>query len=428
VKAAQWLSESGLPSVPLFWLATEDHDLEEVSQTSVLDAEGRLLPLSATVNRPAPHSPVGVATLNEQLGEPFAQLEASLPEGPGREQVLRDLKETYQPGVSLSLAFARFMARLFGRWGVILVDSLDSDLHQLTVANYARALDEADTLRARLRQRSAALEAAGYHAQVHIGDDSTLLFQIRGGNRLSLHQQTSRFQAGDHDPLTAEELKAEFGKDPLTLSGNVLMRPVIQDTLLPTLAYIAGPSELAYLGQAQAIYESFGRPMPVVIPRAAFTLLDARTDRTLDKYGLTVQDVWQGEEALGLKIAAAGFAAGWDQRFDSAEQEISRLLAALTKDIETLDPTLLDPLKSTTEKMKQQLEKLRVKLSRAALQRSELLSKHQQLLLRFIFPGRHLQERQVSGIYFLSRAGYDLLDRLLSEIEIAAPRHQILQY
>ena len=428
VRLAQWLSENGLPSVPVFWLATEDHDFAEVSQTTVLDENYALIPLASAGERPALHSPVGAVKLTPAIADMLTLLESSLPEGGARDEVMRDLRNAYQPGVTWSRAFGKFMARLFGRWGVILVDSLDAELHQLSAPTYLRALDDPTFLRKALRERSTALESHGYHSQVHVAEDSTLLFQIRTGERQSLHHRDGHFQTGTEEISSARDLRKAFEADPLSLSGNVLMRPVIQDTLLPTLAYVAGPSELAYLGQAQALYAAFGRPMPVVLPRAAFTLADARTQRILDKYRISVEDVWQGEEALGLKIAAAGFAQGWDQRFDAAGQEITRILYALSKDIETLDPTLLDPLKNTGEKMVQQLEKLRTKLSRAALQRSDLLSKHQQALLQFLYPARDLQERQVSGVYFLGRAGYGLLDCILSEIRVDSSQHQVLQY
>lgn len=428
VRLSQWLSENGLPSAPVFWLATEDHDLDEVSHTAVLDEEYRLVPLAASGERPAPHSPVGAVKLTPAVADTLSLLESSLPEGSARDEVMRDVRDAYQPGVTWSHAFAKFMARLFGRWGVILVDSRDAELHQLSAPTYLRALDDPAAVRKRLIERSAALETRGYHSQVHVAEDSTLLFQIRGGDRQSLHHRDGQFQTAAGDHCSARELSETFAGDPLSLSGNVLMRPVIQDTLLPTLAYVAGPSELAYLGQAHAIYDAFGRPMPVVLPRAAFTLTDARTQRILEKYRISVDDVWQGKEALGLKIAAAGFAPGWDQRFDAAGQEITRILSALAKDIETLDLTLLDPLKNTGEKMVHQLEKLRAKLSRAALQRSDLLSKHQHALLQFLYPARDLQERQVSGAYFLGRAGYGLLDRILSEIRVDSSQHQVLQY
>lgn len=428
VRIAEWLSQNGLPSVPVFWLATEDHDLEEVSHTAAFDGERALVGLSHAGERPAPRSPVGMVKLAENITETLGLLESSLPAGGRRDEVMRDLRGAYQPGATWSQAFAQLMARLFGRWGVVLVDSYDRELHQLSAPTYARAIDEASSLRQRLRDRSTGLESSGYHSQVHVGEDSTLLFQIQNGNRQSLHHHDGSFRANEEERLSAPDLKTRFQADPLSLSGNVLMRPILQDTLLPTLAYVAGPSELAYLGQAQAVYEAFGRPMPVVFPRAAFTLTDTRTQRVLEKYGLSVDNVWQGEEALGRKIAASGFSEGWDERFDTTEKEITRLLGALTKDIEALDPTLLDPLRSTEEKMRNQLEKLRGKLARAALQRSDILSKHQQALLGFLYPGQNLQEREISGIYFLARAGYGLLDQILEAIQVDSSEHQVLQF
>lgn len=428
VRLAEWLSQNGLPSVPIFWLATEDHDLEEVSRTAVLSEEGHLVELSNPGERPAPHSPVGAVRLTDSITEALTLLESSLPAGSSRDEVMRDLREAYQPGATWSQAFARLMARIFGRWGVILVDSYDRELHQLSTPAYTRALELTSELRKKLHERSARLQLGGYHSQVHVGDDSTLLFQIRDGNRHSLHHANGKFHANEEETLSVAGLKSRFEADPLSLSGNVLMRPALQDTLLPTLAYVAGPSELAYLGQAQSVYESFGRPMPVIFPRAALTLTNARTQRILEKYGLSVEDAWEGEEALGRKIAAAGLREGWDQRFDTAQKEIGRLLGDLTKDIEALDPTLLDPLRTTEEKMKQQLEKLRAKLSRAALQRSEVLSKHQRALLQFLYPGQGLQERNVSGIYFLARAGYGLLDQILGAIQVDTSAHQVLHF
>ncbi len=428
VRLAKWLSENGLPSVPVFWLATEDHDLEEVAQTAVLDEEYALVPLSDPGERPAPRSPAGTVKLTAEVTETLSRLEASLPPGGPRDSVMRDLRDTYQPSTTWSGSFGRFMARLFGRWGVVLVDSYDKELHELSAGAYSKALDEPEAMRQRLLMRSKDLTGKGYHSQVHVAEDSTLLFHIHNGDRLSLHHSGGYFRLSPDYQMTAAELKGKLKDDPLAFSGNVLMRPVLQDTLLPTLAYVAGPSELAYLGQAQAIYESFGRPMPVIFPRAAFTLADARTHRLLEKYRLSVEDVWQGAEGLGRKIATAGFSEGWSDRFENTEQEFARLLAGLAKDIGALDPTLLDTLKGAEEKMKYQLERLRGKLSRAALQRSELLTRHQRSLLQFFYPEEELQERRVSGVYFLARAGYDLLDRILSQIQIDSSEHQLLQY
>jgi uncharacterized protein YllA (UPF0747 family) len=211
-----------------------------------------------------------------------------------------------------------------------------------------------------------------------------------------------------------------------------LLRPIVQDSLLPTVAYVAGPAELAYLGQAHAIYPIFDRTMPVIFPRAGFTLVDRRVRRLMEKYRLGLEDVWKGEDHLSRKIAAAGFseggAEGWAERFDQTQEDLQKNLERLRKDVERLDPTLLDALKHTEEKIAYQMDRLKGKLSRAALERSGLLARHQQTLLRFLMPRKNLQEREVSGVYFLGCAGYELLDRLLGQIQTRSSDHQVVDY
>jgi bacillithiol biosynthesis cysteine-adding enzyme BshC len=320
------------------------------------------------------------------------------------------------------------MTRLFGRWGVILMDPLDESLHRLSSGVYQQALEKAAELRAGVLKSSHALVQRGYHAQVHVVEDSTLVFVTKHGDRRALHQHDGKFFLDGSEEISLSELQSLLAERPLDFSPNVLLRPLVQDSLLPTLACVAGPSELAYLGQAQSLYPALGRPQPVIFPRAAFTLLDSRTDRLMEKYKLSLEDVWQGEEHLSQKIAASGFAEGWSQRFDQSERELEQLLDRLRGDIEKLDPTLLDTLQHAKEKMKYQMERLRGKLTRAALGRSELLVRHVQALSRFLLPHKDLQERRVGGAYFLSRAGYELLDRLLAHVQVRCSDHQTLQY
>lgn len=428
VRLAQWLSEQGLPSVPVFWLATEDHDLEEVAQAAVLDEEYNLVPLRESGVRPAPRSPVGHVKLSAEISTALDRLEAVLAAGEPRDRLLQDLRASYQPGITWGQAFGRFMAQLFSRWGVVLVEPLDDSIHRLIAPAYEQAIVHAADLRARLRERSQALIRSGYHAQVHVAEDSSLVFVTREGNRVPLHQRDGEYYLDATEKVSLKDLRAWVEDRPLDFSPNVLLRPIVQDTLLPTLAYVAGPSELAYLGQAQALYAPFGRPQPLIFPRAGFTLVDRRVHRLLEKYHLGVDDVWQGEEYLSRKIAAAGFAEGWSERFDQSERDLTQLLERLRQDVAALDPTMLDALKHAQEKMTYQMERLRGKVSRAALGRSELLTRHEQTLSRFLMPRKDLQEREVSGAYFLGRAGYELLDRVLAQIQTRPSGHQVLIY
>lgn len=427
-RLARSLSEQGIPSVPVFWLATEDHDLEEVAESATLDDEYNLRVLRDSGNRPSPRSPVGRVRHTEQVSAAISELEALLPEGEPRSKLVQDLRESYVPGRTWGESFAKFLTRLFSRWGVILLDPLDEEVHRLSSGLYQKAIQNAAELRAGVLETSHALVQRGYHAQVHVTEDSTLVFVERQGDRVALHQRDGKFLLDGSEAISLTQLQALLAERPLDFSPNVLLRPLVQDTLLPTVTYVAGPSELAYLGQAQSLYEAVGRPQPVVFPRAAFTLVDSRTERLMDKYKLELDDVWKGEEHLSHKVAATGFAEGWSERFTQSERDLEKLLDRLHADIEKLDPTLLDTLEHTKEKMKYQMERLGGKLTRAALSRSDLLLRHVQSLMRFLMPHKDLQERRVGGIYFLGRAGHELLDHLLNQINEHCPDHQTLKY
>ena len=425
VRLANHLTELGVPSVPVFWLATEDHDLAEVAEVATLDDEYNLISLADHGDSPGLRPPVGNVRLTQESTTALARLEASLPSGPARDCLLQDLRQTYTPGATWVDAFGQFMARLLSRWGVILLNPLDPAVHQLSAWVYLQALEAAPEFRARVLERSQSLLRSGYHAQVNVTEDSTFLFVTREGNRLPIQQRGGEYFVDGTQRASIEELRSELAHDPLAFSPNVLLRPLVQDTLLPTLAYVAGPSELAYLAQAQVLYQTLGRPQPVFFPRAAFTLVDHRIQKLLEKYQLSVEDVWLGEEHLSRKIAAVGLAEGWSERFEQAQQDMAGLLDRLRGDIERLDPTLLEALQHTQEKIRYQMDRLQGKVSRAGLARSELLHRHAQALKQFLMPQKDMQERRVGGAYFLGRAGYDLLPRLLSRIQTDSPGHQV---
>jgi len=427
MRLAQSLAEQGLAAVPIFWLASEDHDLEEVAEIDVLDHEHELISLREEGERPAPACPVGCVKLSSEVSALLDRLEATLPPGPPRDQLLRDLRQAYQPGATWAQAFGRLMARLFSRWGLILLDPLDAEVHALSAPVYRRAVKHAAEIRGQLQERCAALLDAGYPTQVYVGEDSTLVFVEQRGNRLALRQQGKEFSVNDAT-LTLADLGAWLEQRPLEFSPNVLLRPIVQDLLLPTVAYVGGSSEIAYLAQAQAIYRFFGRPMPVAFPRASFTLVDQRLARWLNKYGLTVEDVWQGEEHLSRRMAAAGPAEGWAARFDQTQQHLGQSLGQLRQELEGFDPTLVAALDGAREKMTYQLEKLKGKISRAAVARSTILARHQRALLSALLPQGELQERRISGVHFLGRAGYALLETLLARISTDSSDHQVVSY
>jgi bacillithiol synthase len=477
VRVSQSLTDQGLTCVPVFWLATEDHDLDEVGKTSVLDEAGELVQLSdpGTALRSRPS--VGYVQLSPEIRQTLDRLEQILPAGEPRDGLMLDLRECYVPGAGWGQAFGRFMTRLFSRFGVVMIDPLSEQIHQAASICYHRALREAGRLRNLLQQRSKELLGSGYHAQVHVADDSTLLFAARDGDRAAIRQRGSEFYLEGGGASAAASLAGWIAGRPVDFSPSALLRPVIQDTLLPTVAYVAGPAELAYFGQAQVLYPEFGRPMPVIFPRAGFTLADHRLSRLLERYQINLEEVWRGEEHLQRRIAAAGLGSdghqapeklvrsadgvqgrlnhadnsdsvprdegrgpvstgvasspeteGWAARIERAEITLKRLLEGLRQDVKPLDPTLVDAVKNGEEKILYQVDRLKGKISRAAVERSQILRRHEQDLIRFLAPAGNLQEREVSGVYFLARTGYELLDRLLPEIQMTSAEHRLLVY
>lgn len=432
IRVAQSLTDQGLKCVPVFWLATEDHDLDEVSKTRVLNESGGLVDLSISGQSPSPASSVGYVKLADGVLDALDQVEQALPESDARARLMRDLRECYAPGATWGEAFGRFMARLFGSFGVILIDPLYEGYHRLAQPLYARALDQASHLRDLLGERSQELTKAGYHVQVHVGPESTLMFAAAAGGRTPICRNREHFYLNNNEPVAPATMEAWLRERPLDFTPSALLRPIVQDILLPTVCYIPGPAELAYFAQAQAIYPEFGRPAPVLFPRAGFTLADRHDQRLMEKYQLTLDDLWQGEEHLGRRIAAGGREgskiAEWSGRMDRGEQDLKQFLDLLAGDIEKVDPTLLDALRTAREKMTYQLERLRGKISRASLDRSEMLTRHQRALWAHLMPGGSLQERQVNGINYLGRAGYELLDRLLLQLRTHCLDHQYFVY
>lgn len=435
IAQAQYLTAQGLGAVPVFWLATEDHDLEEIAAASALNESGEMVSVTVTGERPAAGCSVGYARLSVDVAAALDRIEQALPESPSREQLMRDLRECYAPGATWGEAFGRLIARLFSRFGVILIDPLHEAFRRVARPVFLKALRDAAGLRGLLEERSAALIAAGYHAQVHVAGDSTLLFAVSKGARAPVSAREGKFHlhgADGQQALSLAEMEARFEAAPLDFTPSALLRPVVQDTILPTVAYIPGPAELAYFAQAQAVYPEFGRPVPVLFPRASFTLAGRHEQRLMEKYHLSLDDVWQGEEHLRRRVAAAGSAGEgtlrWPERMERGENDLKHFLGDLARDAEQVDSTLPDAVRNAGEKMLYQLDRLRGKISRAALERSELLARHEKTLMSLLMPGGKLQERAVSGVNYLGRSGYELLDQLLAQIKPHCSDHQLSFY
>jgi bacillithiol biosynthesis cysteine-adding enzyme BshC len=429
VKLAEEATEAGIDAVPVFWLATYDHDLAEVNHVSIPSPDGALQVLT-TPSHDVPGAPVSAVRLGDEI-IPIVEQAANLL---GDSEAAQFLRDTYRPGETLGTAFARLFARIFADWGVILLDASDPELDRVAEPIYRAAVERSAELTATLLARGEALEAAGYHQQVKVTSSSVLLFTLQQGARTPIHRRehggTVEFLTGSDataEKLSQADLLARISASPELFSPNVLLRPIVEDYLLPTLAYTGGAAETAYFAQAGAVFEALlGRATPIV-PRFSATVVEPKTQRLIERHGITVPDVFAGPEALRRQLAERGLPEDLQAAFDAARKSLDSHLLSVKEKLVKLDRTLVDAAETARSKIEYQLERLQSQAARAEAQKSELVTRHAESLSQALYPDKGLQERAIGGVYFLARYGREFLHQLHDAIQPDCHDHQILE-
>ena len=429
VKLAEEALSAGIDAVPIFWLATYDHDLAEVNHVSFPGPDGLLRTLR-TSSHSIPGAPVSEVKLGGEI-LPGVEEAASLL---GDSEATQILRESYRPGETLGTAFARFYARLFAAWGVIILDAADPELHRVAAPIYRTAVKQAPEIADAVLARGRDLEAAGYHQQVKVTSSSVLLFTLQNGVRTPIHrrvsEESSEFVIASEtasEKLSEAELLDRIATTPEKFSPNVLLRPVVQDYLLPTLAYAGGAAEAAYFAQAGAVYEKIlGRVTPIV-PRFSATLVDPKVQRWLGQYEVTVLDAMQGAESFRRKLAARSLPTDLQSAFERANKSVEDSFSGLHEALAKLDPTLLDASQTGASKIRYQLDRLKERALAAELRRSEVVGHHAAKLSQALYPEDGLQERGIAGVYYVARHGTELLKGIYDVMRSDCLDHQVLE-
>jgi bacillithiol synthase len=430
VKLAEEATAAGIDSVPIFWLATSDHDLAEVNHVALPGPDGLLRTL-ATSSHGVSGAPVSDVRLGEEVLPVVGEAASLL----GDSEATQFLRESYRPGETLGTAFARFYARLFREWGVILLDASDAELHRVAAPIYRTAIERAEDLPAALLTRGQALESAGYYQQVKVTASSVLLFAMRDGARTAIHRRDGTDKAEEFvigsepgaEKLSSADLLDRIAAAPENFSPNVLLRPVVQDYLLPTLAYTGGAAEAAYFAQVGAVYEAILVRVTPIVPRFSATLVEPKVQRWLRQYGIAVRDAFDGPEALRQTLASRTLPAGLQAAFERANKSVEESFSGLQEALAKLDPTLVEASQTGASKVHYQLDRLRERAMAAELRRSEVVSRHAEALSQGLYPEDALQERGVAGIYFVARHGTELLRSIHDTMRTDCHDHQILE-
>jgi bacillithiol biosynthesis cysteine-adding enzyme BshC len=429
VKLAGCLTQRNTKAVPVFWIATEDHDFPEVAKAEFIGRDCKLAQVEVSAELHKEGQPVGRVVIDSSVDAVVDQLLELLPSSeftPDLETLLRD---AWRPGRSYGEAFARMMTSLLGRHGLVLLDPLDQRFKALAAPLYANAALRAHEIAAAIEVRSQRLVEAGYHAQVTPSENSFPLFiHDAGGARHALTRAADgKYITKDTEKAyTIEELSNLALANPERFSPNVTLRAVVQDFLLPTIAYYGGSSEIAYFAQTAEVYRLLERPITPILPRSSLTMIERHTGRVLERYGLTLEDLFAGPENVLKRVVEEHLGAETAKSFEKTEGGVNSDLDDLREQLRSIDPTLADALETGRRKINYQLEGLRTRFHRAQMSRDEAAQRQLQRAFDQLYPNKELQERHINITSLLARHGRYVVEWIYNAINIGSNEHQIV--
>jgi bacillithiol biosynthesis cysteine-adding enzyme BshC len=430
-KAQDATKASGRPHVPVFWLASEDHDLAEVDQVALLTKTSvETLKLGLHLDRPLP---VGSIPLDGGTDAGRATLEATLDRASellGWAPVADLLRECYAPTATLASAFGRLLTKLFAAQGLIVMDAASRDFHDIGAPVVRAAIERAEELEAALIARSEELVSAGYHAQVLVAKNHSLLFLTdeASGARVPLRRaDDGGWRAGSRN-YTTHDLLLILEAQPQRLSPNALLRPVFQDFILPTAAYVGGPAEVAYFAQSAVAYEQIlGRVTPI-LPRLSATLIEPAIAQVMAAHELSVAQIFEARtvDALALRLGARAMPIEGKRKIAAVGNAMDAELIALTEYMTAMSEDLGRAAAVSASKMRYQMNRLRRMAAAFELQKEASLQKHATAIMLSIFPDGHLQERLLAGVGFVARHGETLAELLVEHAGQECPGHRVI--
>ena len=429
VKLAGCLQQRNTKAVPVFWIAAEDHDFVEVAKAELIGRDCQLKAVEVSTDLHREGQSVGHVVLDHSINLVVDQLFELLPNSEFAAGMKALVKNAWQPGRGYVESFATMMTALLGSHGLIFLDPLDPELKRLAAPLYSQAARQAAEIGTALEERSSELERDGYHAQVLATASSFPLFlhDETGARHAMVRVQNGKYKAKDLDEeYAADELATMAQKMPERFSPNVTLRAVVQDYLLPTIAYYGGAAEIAYFAQTAEVYRVLQRPATPILPRSSLTMIERHTGRVLEKYGLTIADFFEGLEPVMKRVVEEYLGADTAKLFAKAEQNVNQELDRLRQELESVDPTLASALDTGRKKINYQLDGLRTRFVRTQMTRDGAAHRQLQRAFDQLYPNKDLQERHINITSLLARHGTYVIEWIYNAINLGSNEHQIV--
>lgn len=412
--------------IPVFWLEGDDHDFNEVRSINIFDVENQILNIGykEEISDDDAKQSIGGILFDESLNEFFTKLEGSLRETEFKPELLSRLKEYYKVGKSFKQSFKDLLMWLFDEYGLVIFDPQDPKIKSILKPIFKKEVNDFSIHTQKLIQTSARLEEL-YHAQVKVKPVN--LFYHTDDGRFSIEPVDDIFKLRrKRKQFTKEEILAEIENAPERFSPNVLLRPICQDYIFPTGFYVAGPSEISYFAQVTPLYNFYNIVTPIVYPRASFTLLEKNVAAALDKYDLSMNDIFLGFDELKEKVIAELSENNIENVFHESENDIELIFDKLKENLFAIDKTLVDSSGKTKEKILSAINELKTKAVKAQENKHETTIRQLTRISNLLYPNGNLQEREINFTYFYNKYGRELIRKLYDEISVSEFEHQII--
>lgn len=416
----------GYDFVPVFWMELEDHDFDEIRRTRILAQSGELTPIvyESSVDhherRPVYqlHPTTEVATLIDRLVEVAGTTDFT-------SAWSEPLKNAYRPEHSFSDAFAFWMTSVLGEYGLILMDPSDPEFKTLAAPVFQREIENARAVHETLTTTSEGLKKAGYHAQVETAGSNLFLLLDPPLKTPFPHETTLKFRL---DLSTVEKhgefLSSVLSREPRRFIPNVVLRPIVQDTLLPTFAYIGGPSEIAYFAQFLGVYRAFRLTSPLILARPFVTVVEKKIGKILDKFNIDLQRLAAHSKTLVNDITLSesplpGLFGEWKSKSRAAVGDVQSALVRI-------DPSLKGATETALQRIEHAIQVLEGKATEAQKRQSEVNVRQIQKAIDYLYPHDRFQEREINATYFLNKYGFEFIRHLERSMHLDTVGHQVI--
>ena len=412
--ARQLESEWQIPCLPLFWMASEDTDFAEIDHVAMPDEQDRI-----TLLRYVPHEGFGTdlpAThaFTPEIGGVFDAFRQAAGASRLQEKALALLQDCYRPGANLVAAFGRLLSSLLGRQGLILVDPSDGRLKALARSLFLHEIVTAPASARLVQTAWEKLRMLGYSPQVRLRGEGPNLFYLHEGRQ-------PLKQVGDR-----QELLRIVEESPERFSPNVILRPIMESFLFPTLAHVGGPHEIAYYAQLRGVFDHFDIPMPFLLPRASLTLVEGRIERLVKKHDLTFPRLHEDPERVVRQVLRRSLPRSFVAKQQRVVRTVLKSFEELKVLVSTLDPTLTPRVGRGEGLVKKQMEDMERLLLRSLKRRNQEIRTQVLRVLTHLLPHGELQERVYGFMPYLCRHGLPLLDLIAGAIDGPGWDHRLL--